>query len=241
VSRSIRILLAAAIAVIACGGYWKLALAPKRVQAADLAKQVAAQQAQLAQSQRLVATYAGAKRAYKANYASVVRLGKAAPADDDTRSLVVQLDAAANRSDTSFASIDVSGGGGASAQTTATGGASATTAPGAVNTGAYSVMPFSLAFTGDFDSLENFLGRLQRFVTIKGDKILVDGRLLRVESISLQPGDKGWPGLTAVVTASSYIVPDDAGAAAAPSTPPSTTNTTTTTAAAADQPGSLNR
>jgi hypothetical protein len=240
VSRSIRILLAAAIAVVAFGGYWKLALAPKRVEAADLAKQVAAQQAQLDQSQRLVATYKGAKLAYKANYAAVVRLGKAAPADDDTRSLVVQLDAAAKRSDTAFASIDVGGGSGSS-QTTSTGGASATTAPGAINTGAYSVMPFSLAFTGNFASLENFLGRLQRFVTIKGDKVLVNGRLLRVESISLQPGDQGWPGLNAVVTASSYIVPDDAGAAATPPSSSSTTTTTTTTAAAADQPGSLNR
>ena len=236
-SRSIRILLAAAIAVVAFGGYWKLALAPKRVEAADLSKQVAAQQAQLAQSQRLVASYAGAKRAYGANYATVVRLGKAAPSDDDTRSLVVQLDAAAKRSDTAFASIDVGGGGGSS-QTTSTGGAAATTtAPGAINTGAYSVMPFSLAFTGDFATLENFLGRLQRFVTVKGDKILVNGRLMRVESVSLQPGDKGWPGLNAVVTASSYIVPDDA-AAAAPSPTPST-DTTTTTAATADQPGSL--
>jgi hypothetical protein len=239
VSRSIRIVLAAAIAVVAFGGYWKLALAPKRVEAADLAKQVAAQQAQLAQSQRLVVTYKGAKLAYKANYAAVVRLGKAAPSDDDTRSLVVQLDAAAKRSDTAFASIDVGGGG--SSQTTATGGAAATTAPGAIDTGAYSVMPFSLAFAGNFATLENFLGRLQRFVTIKGDKVLVNGRLLRVESISLQPGDKGWPGLNAVVTASSYIVPDDAGAAAAPPSSSSTTSTTTTTAAAADQPGSLNR
>lgn len=238
-SRSIRILLAAAIAVLAFGGYWKLALAPKRAQAADLAKQVAGQQAQLAQSQRLVATYKGAKRSYGANYATVVRLGKAAPSDDDTRSLVVQLDAAAKRSDTRFASIDVSGG--SSGQTTSTGGAAAaTTAPGAVNIGAYSVMPFSLAFTGDFESLENFLGRLQRFVTVKGGKVLVNGRLMRVESVTLQPGDKGWPGLSAVITASSYIVGDDAGAAAAPSTPPST-STTTTTAAAADQPGSLNR
>jgi hypothetical protein len=237
VSRNIRILLAAALAVVACGGYWKLALAPKRAEAADLSKKVAAQQAQLAQSQRLLATYAGAKRAYGTNYATVVRLGKAAPADDDTRSLVVQLDAAAKRSNTDFASIDVSAGS-TGAPTTTTGVAATPTAPGAVNTGTYSVMPFSLAFTGDFESLENFLGRLQRFVTVKGDKILVNGRLMRVESVSLQPGDKGWPGLNAVVTASSYIVPDDAAAAPAPSPTPST-NTTTTTAAAADQPGSL--
>jgi Tfp pilus assembly protein PilO len=238
VSRNIRILLVAAIAFAAVGGYWKLVLAPKRVEAADLGKQVNAQKAQLAQSQSLLATYKGAQSAYKANYATVVRLGKAVPADDDTRSLVVQLDAAANRSNTAFDNIDVTAAAGAGNQTSAASTTGTTVAPGAVSTGSYSVMPFSLAFNGDFSTLENFLGRLQRFVTLKGDKIVVNGRLMRVESINLQPGEKGWPGLNAVVTASSYIVPGDLAAEPAPSQTPST-NTTTTTAAAADQPGSL--
>jgi Tfp pilus assembly protein PilO len=238
VSRNIRILLVAAIAFAAVGGYWKLVLAPKRAEAADLAKQVNAQKAQLAQSQSLLATYRGAQNAYKANYATVVRLGTAVPSDDDTRSLVVQLDAAANRSNTAFDNIDVTAAAGAGNQTSSASSTGTSVAPGAVSTGAYSVMPFSLAFNGDFSTLESFLGRLQRFVTLKGDKILVNGRLMRVESINLQPGDKGWPRLNAVVTASSYIVPDDADAAAASSATPST-NTTTTTAAAADQPGSL--
>lgn len=239
-SRNIRILLVAVVAFAAVGGYWKLALAPKRAEAADLAQQVSQQKAQLATSQGLLATYSGAKDAYKANYATVVRLGKAVPSDDDTRSLVVQLDAAAKRSNTAFDNIDVTAAGGAGNQTAAT-AADTSVAPGAISTGAYSVMPFSLAFNGDFSTLESFLGRLQRFVTVKGGgKILVNGRLMRVESINLQPGDKGWPALNAVVTASSYIVPDATAPAGAPSTSPSTT-TTTTSAAAADKPGSLIR
>ena len=39
----------------------------------------------------------------RANYATVVRLGKAVPADDDVRSLIVQLDSAAERSNVDFA------------------------------------------------------------------------------------------------------------------------------------------
>ncbi len=35
-SRSIRILIVAVVALAAVGGYWKLALAPKRVEAAEL-------------------------------------------------------------------------------------------------------------------------------------------------------------------------------------------------------------
>ena len=237
-SRNTRILLIAVIAVLAVGGYWKLALAPKRTEAADLAKQVATAQAQLAQQQGLLATYKGAQAQYKSNVASVVRLGKAIPADDDTRSLVVQLDAAALRSGTAFDNIDIAAHGSSSTPATPT---SANVAPGAVNVGNYSALPLTLAFSGDFDTLENFLGRVQRFVTLKGDQILVDGRLMRVESISLQPSDKGWPNMGVHISADTYIVPDDA-AAPAPAAPASTTTSTTTTTApgsASDEPGSL--
>jgi Tfp pilus assembly protein PilO len=232
VSRNTRILLAAVVAVLAAGGYWKLALAPKRAQAADLAKRVAVQKAKLAQQQGLLIMYEGAHAQYKANYAKVVRLGKAVPADDDTRSLVVQLDAAAKRSDTSFENIDVS----ASSATAATGTTTPTASvpPGAISVGSYAALPVSLAFSGDFGTLENFLGRVQRFVTLKGDDVLVNGRLMRVESISMQPGTKGWPNMNIKIGADSYIVPDDETAQAG-STP---TTTTTTTASTADLPGS---
>jgi Tfp pilus assembly protein PilO len=237
VSRNTRILLTVVVAVLAVGGYWKLALAPKRVEAAGLAKQVATAQAQLAQQQSLLATYKGAQAEYKTNVASVVHLGKAVPADDDTRSLVVQLDAAASRSGTAFDNFDISAHGASSSTDTT----AATLAPGAVSVGSYSALPLSLSFSGDFDTLQNFLGRVQRFVTLKGDQILVNGRLMRVESISLQPADKGWPDMNVQIGADTYIVPDDA-ATTAPSTQTSTqTSTTTTTApgSASDKPGSL--
>jgi Tfp pilus assembly protein PilO len=238
VSRNTRVLLAAVLAVIAVGGYWKLVLSPKRAEAKDLAKQVATQQASLAQQQGLLTAYRGAQAQYKGNYAKVVRLGKAVPSDDDTRSLVVQLDAAAKRSGTAFDNIDImSHSSGNTATTTST----TPVAPGAVSVGSYSALPLTLAFSGDFDTLENFLGRVQRFVTLKGDQILVNGRLMRVESISLQPGPDGWPGMDVQIGADTYIVPADA-AAPDPSTQSSTstsTTTTTTSASASDKPGSL--
>ena len=75
-------------------------------------------------------------------------------------------------------------------------------------------MPFSLSFSGDFATLGNFFSRLEHFVTLKGDEIAVSGRLLRVESIALTPGERGWPALTAQIGASSYIVPETAAATA---------------------------
>ena len=223
-SRTLRILIAAIVAVGAVGGYWKLVLAPKRAQVTELDQQIATQQAQLAQTQSLISTYQGAKDEYKTNYATVARLGKAVPATDDTRSLVVQLDAAAKRSNVDFDSINVNGSGGTDG---------ALVAPGAVNAGTFSAMPFSFTFTGDFSTLGDFFSRLERFVSLKGDQIKVNGRLLRVESINLTPGTDGWPGLTAQVGASSYIVPEAAEptatgqSAAVSTTPPSTEPTTT--------------
>ncbi len=89
-------------------------------------------------------------------------------------------------------------------------------------------MPFQFTFTGTFDTLGNFFTRLESFVTLEGDKIDVRGRLLRVESLKLEPAADGWPGLQATVGASSYIVPEATEVAAAPGT---TTPSTTTAAA----------
>jgi Tfp pilus assembly protein PilO len=237
VSRTYRLLLAVIVAFGAVGGYWKLIYSPKREQIAQLDQQVAAEQAQLAQTQQLISTYKGAKDAYQANYDTVVRLGKAVPTDDDTRSLVVQLDAAAKRSGIDFDTLNVAGGGGGTAGSTD--GTAVKVTPGAINAGAFSAMPFTLNFSGDYTTLGDFFSRLERFVTLKGDQVLVSGRLLRIESINLQPSDGGWPGLSAQVAASSYIVPEvtDPAAAGAASTASSTAaaaTTTTTTSTATD-------
>jgi Tfp pilus assembly protein PilO len=234
VSRTYRVLLVAIVALGAVGGYWKLVLTPKREQIAQLDEQVAAAEAQLAQTQQLITTYTGARDAYKVNYDTVVRLGKAVPTDDDTRSLVVQLDSAAKRSGVDFDTVSVNGGGGGSSSTS---GSTVSLAPGAISAGAFSAMPFSFNFSGEFSTLGDFFSRLERFVTVKGDAISVSGRLMRVESISLQPGESGWPALTAQVGASSYIVPkpsDPAAAAAASASTSTSTSTSTTTTTASD-------
>jgi Tfp pilus assembly protein PilO len=224
VSRTYRILLVAVVAVLAVGGYWKLALAPKRAQAADLGRQVATQKAQLAQTQSLIKTYQGAQDAYKANYSTVVRLGKAIPSDDDTRSLVVQLDAAAKRSGVDFDNIDVSSGSTQSASSGAT-----SSIPGAINAGSYQAIPFAFSFTGDFHGLGSFLARVERFVSLKGETILVDGRLMRLDSINLEPADNGWPGLSAQIQASAFIVPETKATASGPDASSSASTSTSTT------------
>ena len=102
-------------------------------------------------------------------------------------------------------------------------------------------MPFSFGFTGTFASLGDFFARLERFVSLKGDAIAVNGRLVRIESLTLAPAEEGWPGMSAQIGASAYIVPETTDVAAAASgagtTDTSTTTTTTTTTASTGGPG----
>ena len=212
-TRNTRILIGVVVLAAAAGAYWMLLLSPKRAESTKLSTQVDLVQAEVTQAKATLADYSKAKSAYRENYRSVVGLGKAVPADDDTRSLLVQLDTAAKRSAVDFASLDVMQGAtstpGATVATTQPG----STTPGAVSAGAFSTMPFNFSFVGDFSKLSNFLSRVERFVTVRGDKVVVNGRLLRIDSITLQPGDGGWPTIQAQVGAVSFLVPDGASQA----------------------------
>jgi hypothetical protein len=149
----------------------------------------------------------------------VVRLGKAVPEQDDTRSLLVQLDAAAERSGVDFRTISVGGGNGAPAAapvaapgTVAAAGAT-TPPPGAVSVGTagFSAMPFTFSFRGSFFNMSEFFSKLERFVSVRNSRMDVTGRLLRVESVSLKPDQTGFPRIRAEIGASSYLVPASQG------------------------------
>lgn len=92
-----------AAAVLA--GFWFLALAPKRKEAADVRAQVAVQEARLVKARGAVAAAQGAKERYDADYAAVAALGQAVPADDDVPSLIVQVNRAADREHVDFRSL----------------------------------------------------------------------------------------------------------------------------------------
>jgi hypothetical protein len=208
VTRNVRILIGVLVAAGAGFAYWHFLLAPKRLEANNLATKQQQAQAQIAQAQATLATYSKARGAYAGNYAKIVRLGKAVPADDDTRSLILELDASASRSGADFSAMQLSGGGSSAAPTGGTPTTdTAPVPPGAVKVGqaGFAQMPFQFTFKGNFDSLETLFGRIERFVTVKGDKIAVDGRLVRIESLQLSATEEGFPYLSAVVNASTYV------------------------------------
>lgn len=233
------------LAVLAVGGallgYWHFLLAPQRAEIARLDTEIATQQVALEQSTGLLATYEAARDAYESNYATLARLGKAVPADDDVRSLLVQIDDAARRSGVEFGSIEI-GSGGASTGTTDAATAAPegelAAAPGTIAFGSsgFSAMPFSFTFSGSFFELSAFFARLEKFVSVQNEDIGVHGRLLRLESLQLQPGTEGFPSIQAEIGAATYLVPpaEDLLGGATPAGPGGTDPAVPPTTEAAD-------
>jgi hypothetical protein len=207
-----------------------LAFAPKREEVARLDKAIAKQEAAAAQAEQLAASYGDAKLHYGDNYTTIARLGKAVPADDDVRSLIVQLDAAAKRSKVSFRAVELSAGGGAAVVSGATSSPALAPAPGAVPVGSagFSAMPFAFTFSGSFFRLSGFFRRLERFVTVENDRVDVTGRLLLLGSISVAADTTDIGKLEAKVVAATYIVPppQELTDAEAPAAAPGTTAAT---------------
>ena len=236
-TRTNKILLAVVAALVAAAGFYYLALAPKRDEIAKLDKDIAAKQAELEQARLVLADYEQARASYKANYAKLVKLGKAAPADDDVNSLVVQLESTAGRAGVGFEKIELGTATAAPAANAATDTAQPATgelasAPGAVpvSGGVLSAMPFSFAFSGSFFDLSTFFTKLEHFVTVNNNRIDATGRLLRLETLKIAPSTAGFPRMEAQVGAATYIVPPAEGVEGAPG-PDATAASGTTQAA----------
>ena len=253
-TRTNKILLTVAAFGLAAAAFWFLVLSSKRDEITKLDANIATKQAEVAQSQQMLATYETARGSYKKNYATLARLGKAVPADDDVRSLLVQIESTADGTGVDFQQIELgsnlAGAESASSEPATVADGELASAPGAIPVagGALSAMPFNFQFTGGFFDLSTFFARLEHFVTANNKRLDATGRLLRIEKVSIAPSNTGYPDMRATVGAATYVVPPvepvTAGGSApnsaqqattAPSTPSSPgTSTTTATAGATE-------
>jgi Tfp pilus assembly protein PilO len=247
VTRSNKILLSVVALGAAIAAFYFLVLGPKRDEVAKLDTDIAAQRAEVEQARLTLAGYEEAKKTYKRNYATLARLGKAVPTDDDVTSMMVQLEATADRSGVDFEKIELGSGlAGASAETeTEPAEGQLASAPGSVPVagGVLSAMPFSFSFTGSYFDLTAFFARLEHFVNAKNKQLDSTGRLLRLESITIAPSTAGFPDMQAQISAATYLVPPVQGVtesaapssaqnvATTPGTTPSTTSASATTGA----------
>lgn len=101
-------------------------------------------------------------------------------------------------------SVPVGGGGSGAAE----GGGAPAPAPAV----GLDTVPLDFAFEGTFFHLADFFHRLKRFVHMNGDRIVVRGRLMTIDSFAMSVSQDG--GLQATVKATVYLSPKAEGATA---------------------------
>ncbi|HEX5990353.1 MAG TPA: hypothetical protein VFY75_09090 [Solirubrobacterales bacterium] len=219
--------------------FWMLLLSPKREEAQKLGEQIESVEASLAQHRSEAAAAAAAKRSFPEDYARLVVIGKAVPSGDETASLLVQLNLLALRSEASFQTLSLEGGG-EGAPATSVEAASPTEAEASllplgasVGPAGLAAMPYSLTFAGDFFQIASFAERLDNLVKTTNGKLAVDGRLITVSSFSLSPieGDGGGSRLQADFSVTTYVTPPGEGltGGASPAGPEEVTTLTSST------------
>jgi Tfp pilus assembly protein PilO len=200
-------------AIIGCVGItvvvvllWFAVLAPKRHEATDLGARVS--EAEQTRNDAVARAVAGdaAKATYRRDYATVARLGKAVPTQDDVPSLVYQVENVARA-----AKVDLRAIHGEPASAAAPAATPATTAPGGV-------APLAVLFTleGSYHNVRRALDALGRLSRVKGKHPAISGRLLTIDTIKISPGRKGLPQIKADLVGKAYVaaMPASLGTAA---------------------------
>jgi len=222
-------LVVAALAV----AFWVLALAPKRDEAKKLGGQIGRLKSSLAAHHAEVTEAEDARDEFPANYQQLVVLGKAVPGDDDTASLLVQLNTIAKRSKVRFSDITLgaSGGGSTPPPATPAQGSSATPASNpvspteaaasvmplgaSVGPAGLAVMPYELTFSGSFFKVADFIKGLDSLVKTTNEQVDVSGRLITIDSFSLEAEKSfGFPRLQATFKVTTYLTPPGGGVTA---------------------------
>lgn len=217
-----------AVAVLAIG-FWMLLLSPEREEADKLGKQVEKLEQSLSGHQAEVNEALEARERFPRNYEELVVLGKAVPADDDTASLIVQMNRIAASAGVRFSNLELVAGESseeAAVAEAATGtpeeGASptevaASTLPlGATVGGAgLAVMPYEITFSGEFFEIANFIKGLDSLVKTKAGEVVVNGRLFTINGFTLEAAEsEPFPMLQATFSITTYLTPPDEGATA---------------------------
>jgi Tfp pilus assembly protein PilO len=257
-NRLIGVILSVAALAIA---FWVLALSPKREEASELSAEVGQLRTTLSEAQAQVVEAAAAKREFPADYRHLVVLGQAVPADDETSSLLVEMNSIAEKAEVKFSNIQLEGSGETSAAVTPTESAPATPAPSApgsvpaaatippteaaasilplgakIGPAGLGVMPYGLTFSGNFFQIANFIKGMDALVHPAGQTVAVDGRLVTINgfSLSTEQAEESSHALDANFAVTTYVTPPELGltAGASPSSPAPVTSPAGATEAA---------
>lgn len=238
-NRVIVVMLAIVVLAIA---FWMLLLSPKRDEVTKLDAQVAQQEETLGQHRSEAQRGREAARNFPSEYQQLVVLGKAAPAEDDTASLLVQLNRIAGHTRVRFEDFTLTGSGSEEAAEAPVEGESASPTEVAasrlplgasIGPAGLAAMPYTLTFNGSFFHIADFIHGLDSLVKTKNAEVEVTGRLITINGFNLKPNpSKGFPYLEAEFTVTTFLVPPEEGVTggATPTSPePAITQVSTTT------------
>jgi Tfp pilus assembly protein PilO len=221
--------------------FWTLALSPKRDEAAKLGAQVKQLETSLAQHQAEVEVAEEARKEFPVAYQRLVVLGKAVPGDDETASLLVQLNRISEKAHVRFETLQLEPGTSSESESEATSApssangepvspteASASLLPlgATVGSAGLAAMPYKLTFQGDFFKMADFIKGLDELVKTTNEKVAVDGRLITVNGFALGEAEAGFPDLQATFVVTTYLTPPSQGltAGASPEGPEGVTS-----------------
>ncbi|MDQ2632053.1 MAG: hypothetical protein M3Y75_13935 [Actinomycetota bacterium] len=225
-SSSKKLIAAMVVIAVLAAGFWMLLLSPKREEADKLGKQADQLESTLASYEAEVEMALQAREEFPRNYEELVVLGKAVPADDDTASLIVQMNRIADSAGVKFRTLTLASAAGGeeappeeAAAAPAPEGASptevaASTLPlgAAVGPAGLAAMPYELTFSGEFFEIADFIKGLDSLVETKAGEVVVDGRLFTINGFSLTAAEgKPFPALEATFSITTYLTPPSEG------------------------------
>jgi hypothetical protein len=240
-----RVIVAMVGVVLLAIAFWMVLLSPKREEADKLGAEVATLQGSLATHEAEAEQAEAAREEFPVNYQQLVVLGKAVPGDDDTASLLVQLNRIAEGADVSFRDLELEAAtsaepapvptteapaGGPTATPTEV---SASTLPlgATIGTAGLGVIPHTLTFDGEFFEVADFIKGLDSLVETENAKVAVNGRLFTINGFSLEAApNSSFPALEATFSVSTYLTPPEQGVTggATPASPGSAVPVATT-------------
>jgi Tfp pilus assembly protein PilO len=233
--------------------FWMLLLSPKRDEISRLDRQVAKQEESLSVHRAEVQQGLEAERTFPREYQQLVVLGKAAPAEDETASLLVQINRIADQAHVRFQSSVLNGEAGGETEEGETEAPSGEANPASypsptevaasklplgasIGPAGLAVMPYQLNLQGSFFHIADFIHGLDSLVETTNSEVTVTGRLITIGGFQLTAEqNRGFPYLQAEFTVTTYLVPPGQGltGGATPTSPaPSTTTVSTTTGGA---------
>src|SRR5205085_3080037 len=205
-----QIVIAVVVVLLVAAVGWFGLVHPKNATAAKLATDIDAANTKLTQAQ---AALAASKHQKPIRVANLFRLVKAMPDSQDMSGILLQLNQVAEDTGITFESIKPS-----------------TMVP----LGSYDAVPITLAFTGNFYDLSDFLLRMRTLVSVRHGALDATGRLFAVDTLTFGEAPGGFPNISASLTVDAFIYGAAAGSTPAPPAPaasdPTASDTSSTSA-----------